>query len=81
MGKNPLRRVKNPFAKGKPLQEEKIPSPRQKSFANERKHLIQGKIFARLPQNRKKTRSRIDPGSKTIQLKKEKISPEISNLL
>jgi len=63
-----------------PLRREKVPSPKQKSFVKERKRLIQGKNLHSATSKPKKTRSRIDHGSKTIWLKKEKISPEIPNL-
>jgi hypothetical protein len=57
----------NPLTKTKILYKEgKISSPRQKSFVNERKRLIQGKNLRSTTSKPKKTRSRIDPGSKSI---------------
>jgi hypothetical protein len=71
--KKPSPQEKNPPRKGK------IPSPRENLFKRgkslhqgknppsmKESALPKGKIFARPPQNRKKPRSRIDLGSKTI---------------
>jgi hypothetical protein len=58
--KDPPQRGKIPSPRENPFNQSKNPSPKRENA------LPKGKIYARLPQNRKKTRSRIDLGSKAI---------------